>query len=56
MPFKATYVSVWNRSLEPGVTAPASSVLMIRLELIRARIEPGFPFPGSKRSPIWAPF
>ena len=56
MPFKATYVSVWNRSLEPGVTAPVSSGLMIRLELIRAQIEPGFAFPGSNRSPIWAPF
>jgi hypothetical protein len=56
MPFKATYVSVWNRSLQPGVTAPASSVLMIRLELIRAQIEPGLPSPGSNRSPYLAPF
>jgi len=56
MPFKATYVSVWNRSLPQGVTAPAYSVLMIRLELIRARIEPVLPFPGSKRSLNWPPF
>jgi len=56
MSFGVTYIPEGNRSLQPGVTAPASSVLMIRLELIRARIEPGLPFPGSKRSPIRAPF
>ena len=57
MPFKVTYLSVWKRSLQPGVTAPASSVLMIRLELIRPQIKPVFAlFRILNRSPNWAPF
>jgi hypothetical protein len=36
-----------------GATAP---ILLIRPALFRARIEPGFTFPGSKRSPYRAPF